>query len=98
MSATAMNQSKAIRQLCETCRERKARFEYRGHVKADRDHTLCFQCYRAEHDRRRATMLSGVKPAMLRAPFQQVLTTRELQHRRRMLHFAENQGRRATHR
>lgn len=98
MSATAANQSKTTRQLCQTCHERKARFEYRGRVKADRDHTLCFQCFRAERDRRRAAMLSEVKPAMLRAPFQQPLTGQEVAHRRRMLEFAETQRIRAARR
>ncbi len=42
------------RHLCTACRERQARFQYRGVVKADRTHTLCFQCYRAELNRQRA--------------------------------------------
>ena len=88
MSSTAAHQSKAERQLCETCRERKARFEYRGRVKADRDHTLCFQCYRADRDRRRAEKLQTFSPAMLPAPFKRSLTPREVAHRRRMLDFA----------
>jgi hypothetical protein len=33
--------------LCVACLERRARFRYRGVVKADADHTLCFRCYRA---------------------------------------------------
>ena len=40
--------------LCEACRERKARFQYRGVVKADRAHTQCFACFRSERDRLRA--------------------------------------------
>jgi len=43
--------------LCEACRERKARFQYRGVVKADRAHTLCFACFRSERDRLRARAL-----------------------------------------
>ena len=43
--------------LCQQCRERKARFRFRGVVRADRSHTLCFQCYRAELDRCRAQRL-----------------------------------------
>ena len=96
MSCTALNQSKAIRLLCENCHDRKARFSYRGRVRADRDHTLCFQCYRAERDRRRGVMLDGVKPAMLRAPFTPALTAAQLAHRQRMLDFAQRQGTRAT--
>ncbi len=41
------------RQLCTGCRQRPARFQYRGRVRADRSHTLCFQCYRAAMDRAR---------------------------------------------
>ena len=43
--------------LCEACRERKARFQYRGVVKADRAHTLCSACFRSERDRLRARAL-----------------------------------------
>ena len=51
--AVAMDQ----KHLCEACRERKARFQYRGVVKADRGHTLCFACFRSERDRLRARAL-----------------------------------------
>ena len=44
--------------VCEGCRERKARFQYRGVVKADRAHTLCFACFRSERDRLRARALA----------------------------------------
>ena len=98
MSSSAARQSKTERQLCETCRERKARFAFRGRFNADRDHTLFFQCYRAERDRRRSAMLAEVKPAMLRAPFQQPLTGQEVAHRRRMLEFAQSQRIRAARR
>jgi hypothetical protein len=45
--------------LCEACRGRKARFQYRGVVKADRAHTLCFACFRSERDRLRARSLAA---------------------------------------
>jgi hypothetical protein len=45
--------------VCEACRERKARFQYRGVVKADRAHTLCFACFRSERDRLRARVLAA---------------------------------------
>lgn len=52
--------------LCLACGERRAVFSYRGVVKADRHHTLCFACYRAEANRLRARLLSaapaGVAP------------------------------------
>ncbi len=45
------------RRLCLACGERRPLFSYRGVVKADRDHTLCFECYRAEVNRLRACRL-----------------------------------------
>ena len=42
------------RHLCVGCRERRSLFRYRGQVKADADHTLCFRCYRSLLDRVRA--------------------------------------------
>ena len=58
MSLSAAHESKQIQRNCEGCGARKARFRYRGVVKADRDHTLCFECYRSERDRRRARLLA----------------------------------------
>ena len=46
--------SRRLRTLCAACRDRKARFRYRRGVRADRDHTLCFECYRREINRARA--------------------------------------------
>lgn len=40
--------------FCLACGERRPLFAYRGVVKADRHHTLCFACYRAEGNRLRA--------------------------------------------
>ena len=50
------------KRFCVCCRQRpsarvrslRARFQYRGVVKADRDHTLCFECFRAAANRLRA--------------------------------------------
>ncbi len=69
------------RHLCAGCRQRPARFQYRGHVKADRSHTLCFQCYRAAMDRVRR----GVRP-----PVPSAADTRyeELARRRRRAQIA----------
>ena len=36
------------------------RFRYEGEVRADRDHTLCFRCFRAEVNRARARGLGEV--------------------------------------
>jgi hypothetical protein len=87
MSMTARHESKKAQHLCERCRDRKARFQHHGAVRADRDHTLCFACYRSERERLRAGALSNAKPSMLRSPFGpgRTLSEREIQHRRRML-------------
>ena len=86
MSETAHNLSKTVRRLCRSCAERKALFRYRGVVKADRDHTLCFECYRAERDRRRAQRLTELPAAQLpHRPAPRSLTGHDVEHRRRML-------------
>ena len=88
MSFTAARQSKRIRRSCQSCRARKARFRYRGRVSADRDHTLCFECFRSERERRRAQALTEVaSPPPLRSPFLEAaaLTGAQVAHRRRML-------------
>jgi hypothetical protein len=42
------NKSKTVRRkhICLGCQGRRALFNYRGVVKANRDHTLCFACFR----------------------------------------------------
>jgi hypothetical protein len=50
------------RHPCAACGARPARFQYRGVVKADRRHTLCFQCYRAAVNRVRLA-LTTLEPA-----------------------------------
>ena len=50
--------SKRFKTLCAGCQERKARFRYRGEVRADPDHTLCFACFRGEINRARARRLA----------------------------------------
>jgi hypothetical protein len=54
------------RHVCRGCRAHRARFRYRGQVRADRDHTLCFRCFRAEVNRLRALAMRapcGILPA-----------------------------------
>lgn len=46
----ARNEAK---RMCVGCNSRPARFRYHGHVKSDRTHVLCFQCYRAVRDSQR---------------------------------------------
>ena len=65
MSMTAIHESKQLKQLCQRCRDRKARFKFRGVVRADRDHTLCFECYRSERQRSRARLLANRSPMRL---------------------------------
>ena len=67
-------QSKQVKTLCAVCQERKAKFRYRGEVRSDRDHTLCFECYRGEVNRARAQRLAG-----------SALDPRQIAHRERML-------------
>ncbi len=84
-------QSKRVRTLCAACRERKARFRYRREVRADRDHTLCFECFRGQVNRTRAHRLSHVmRPPAPPAvgdlfPAGRRLDDRQRAHRQRML-------------
>jgi len=82
---------KRFRTLCAACRAPKARFRYRGHIRADRDHTLCFECYRGALNRARARRL--IAP-VVHSPLRSALDQRErvngegerqVAHRQRML-------------
>jgi len=89
-SSERHRRSRRFRTLCAACRERKARFRYRGEVRADRDHTLCFECYRAEINRARARRLRAQAiPPVMPPPWPQelsrVLDARGISHRQRML-------------
>ena len=65
--AAARRLNREDRHVCLGCRVQRARFRYRGEVRADRDHTLCFRCYRAEVNRARARRLATVpRPAPLK--------------------------------
>ncbi len=88
MSQSSAHASRQVRRLCQQCHGRRALFQYRGEVRADRHHTLCFACYRAERDRMRAAALAArvaalevfpAPAAQLRAP-----TSAQTGHRRRM--------------
>ena len=90
MSLTAARQSRQTRRSCQSCRQRKARFQYRGAVRADRDHALCFACYRSLREHRRAQGLTDQRPATVpRSPFPAPLTNRRIAHRRAMLAHLE---------
>lgn len=57
VSRAAIRTTRRIRKACQSCLARRARYSYRGTVRADRDHTLCFECFRAERERQRARAL-----------------------------------------
>ena len=91
-SSKGHRRSRRLKQLCAACQERKARFRYRGEVRADRDHTLCFACYRAEVSRTRARLMSdadilGRQPLVSIRQLAAVgsLDERQVAHRRLML-------------
>ncbi len=95
MSFAAARQSKRSRYACQSCRDRKARFSYRGAVRADRDHTLCFECYRSERERQRARLPLEAEVAqpvgvpLFAAAVGGPLGDRQLEHRRAMLTHQE---------
>jgi hypothetical protein len=90
MSHAAVRESTCLRSLCQRCRDRKARFRYRGRVKADRDHTLCFECFRSERDRQRARSLADRPAYPPVSPFGRALTAGQIEHRRTMLAHLRN--------
>jgi hypothetical protein len=64
MSAASIRRlTRPSRHLCRACGTQRARYQYRGAVRADRHHTLCFRCFRSERDRQRARLL-GPSPKM----------------------------------
>ena len=72
MSRAAAHHSKDARRTCQRCNDRKARFSYRGRVRADRNHTLCFECFSVERDRQLARGLAGAMASLTRAADAQV--------------------------
>jgi hypothetical protein len=88
MSFAADHESKLAQRACHICHDRKARFRYRGEVRADRQHVLCFACFRSERDRRRARLLLDLDTMPFLRPAagrNAVLTEGERAHRERML-------------
>lgn len=82
---------------CQGCAARKARFQYRGRVRADRHHTLCFECYRSARDRQRAQRLALLPvrayPFAQPADSASALTPGQVAHRVRMLRHLEEKSR-----
>jgi hypothetical protein len=64
--AAARRLARRNRHVCKECQSRPARFRFRGEVRVDRDHTLCFRCYRAEGNRQRVRRM--VQHASIAAP------------------------------
>lgn len=58
-AAERRRRSRANERLCARCKQRRAKYQYRGHVRADRQHVLCFRCFRSERERIRARELAG---------------------------------------
>jgi hypothetical protein len=91
-SSEGQRRSHCSKRLCAACRERKARFKYRGEVRADRDHTLCIECYRGQVNRTRARLMSDadilgrrpITPAIQGMEIR-ALNERQVGHRRLML-------------
>jgi hypothetical protein len=48
-----------LRKACVDCHGRRAHFQYAGRVKWDRQHNLCFQCFRSVRNRARSVMLAS---------------------------------------
>ena len=100
MSSAELQRTGTPTHLCQRCRDRKARFRCRGVVRADRDHALCFACYRREMNRARARRLTETAaPPPMRSPFARqeaalgrVLDERQLAHRQRMLDHLQRQS------
>ena len=97
MSTAERRRTRGPRHLCQRCRDRKARFKYHGVVRADSDHTLCFECYRREVNQARARRLA--ERARVPSPFSaydrspaRVMDTRQIAHRRRMLEHLARQA------
>jgi hypothetical protein len=94
VSESALKHEKQRRRLCAQCRDRKARFQYRGVVGADRHHTLCFACFRAQREHNRALKLADVSSPSPPSPFgaRPPLNARETAHRRAMLEYFERRA------
>ncbi len=55
------------KRLCLQCRKSRALFEFRGRIKRDKDHTLCFRCYAALCDATHARRVAlGGTPRIFR--------------------------------
>lgn len=83
--------------LCLSCGRRRPLFCYRGVVKADRHHTLCFECYRAVVNRLRTRWspattaewgIANPRPAPSRTVTDRAALLRDIAARRRRAQLA----------
>jgi len=44
--------------ICAACKQHNAKFTFHGKVKRDRQHDICYRCYRSLRDRNAAWQLS----------------------------------------
>lgn len=63
MSAKTTLRTRDLRRLCRVCGKHPARFCFRGVVKRDRQHDLCFHCWRSMRNQIKAAALSQQTPA-----------------------------------
>jgi hypothetical protein len=66
-------ESKLLKKTCVVCKVRRARYCYQGQVRWNRQHGLCFQCFRSARDRMRSEVQSqvlspGLAPVVPMAP------------------------------
>jgi hypothetical protein len=62
--AAARRLGRHERHVCLECHAHPARFQYRKQVRADRNLTLCFRCFRAQIERNRARLFFDIsRPA-----------------------------------
>lgn len=47
--------------LCVECREHRAIFRFRGRLRRDKKHNLCFQCFRSQQDSLRSARLTEIE-------------------------------------
>jgi hypothetical protein len=81
------------RHLCAACRDRKAKYHNRGHLRAGPQHVLCFQCFRSAREQIRARQLAEGVPSRRLSVSARLgpsapppsLTRAQIHHRERML-------------
>jgi hypothetical protein len=81
--------SRPAMKVCAGCRAKEARYGFEGEAGEERPHTLCFECFRMEIDRRQrvaAQLARGWNAEQVRLPLADTL--QELTRRRRRAQIA----------